>query len=76
MLLARKPAKFARCPTRMCGNYGRRIGAGYAHDGDITLQGTVDDAAVLGRAVALAASTTGVQKVICELVILKSGSGK
>lgn len=47
-----------------------------AHDGDITLQGTVDNAAVLGRAVALAASTAGVQKVICELVILKSGSGK
>jgi osmotically-inducible protein OsmY len=47
-----------------------------AHDGDITLQGTVDDAAVLGRAVALAASTPGVQKVVCELVILKNGSGK
>ena len=47
-----------------------------AHDGDITLQGTVDNAAVLGRAVALAASTRGVQKVICELVILKNDSGK
>lgn len=47
-----------------------------AHDRDITLQGTVDNAAVLGRAVALAASTPGVQKVICELVILKNGSGK
>lgn len=47
-----------------------------AHDGDITLQGTVDNAAVLGRAVALAASTPGVQKVICELVILKQDSGK
>lgn len=47
-----------------------------AHDGDITLQGTVDNAAVLGRAVALAASTPGVQKIICELVILSNNSGK
>ncbi|HEX5340662.1 MAG TPA: BON domain-containing protein [Gammaproteobacteria bacterium] len=39
--------------------------------GDITLQGSVADAGVLGRAVALAASTPGVQKVVCEIVVLK-----
>jgi osmotically-inducible protein OsmY len=47
-----------------------------SHQGDITLQGTVDNADVLGRAVALAAGTPGVQKVICELVMLKNTSGK
>jgi osmotically-inducible protein OsmY len=47
-----------------------------AHDGDVTLQGTVANAAVLGRAVALAAGTPGVQKIICELVMLKNDPGK
>ncbi|MGH8369390.1 MAG: BON domain-containing protein [Gammaproteobacteria bacterium] len=42
-----------------------------SHDGDVTLQGTVSDTAVLGQAVALAAGTAGVQKVICEIVVLK-----
>lgn len=48
----------------------------YSHDGEVTLQGTVTDAAVLGRAVALAAGTPGVKKVISELVMLKSDNDK
>lgn len=47
-----------------------------SHDGEVTLQGTVDNAAVLGRAVALAAATPGVKKVVSELVILANSSGK
>lgn len=43
----------------------------YSRDGDITLQGTVNDSTVLGQAVTLAAATPGVQKVICEIVVLK-----
>lgn len=46
-----------------------------SHDGEVTLQGTVNNAAVLGRAVALAAGTPGVKKVISELVILTNNSG-
>lgn len=46
-----------------------------SHDGEVTLQGTVNNAAILGRAVALAAGTPGVKKVISELVILTDGSG-
>ena len=43
----------------------------HSHDGNITLQGTVTDPATVGQAVALAAGTSGVQKVICEIVVLK-----
>ena len=43
----------------------------HAHDGKVTLQGTVNDPAIVGQAVTLASGTTGVRKVICEIVVLK-----
>lgn len=41
------------------------------HNGVITLQGSMDDAAGLGKAVAIAATTPGVHKVISEITVLK-----
>lgn len=44
----------------------------HSHDGNITLQGTVNDPAIVGQAVALASGTSGVRQVTCEIVVLKN----
>lgn len=43
----------------------------HSHDGKITLQGTVNNPAIVGQAVTLASGTAGVQKVICDIAVLK-----